>query len=152
MAGTASIVTAAEKFRHLTAPQIRDHRQARGNGGAAKEIAIFAQFESAFGLTPGAGGIQHLLRLMGRGRALEALFTAGDFDAELSERYGWVNRAVPAAEIDAFTKCMARRIASFPPIAAAAIKRRVNAVALATEEEFRVDSDMFGEAIQEPEV
>ena len=119
---------------------------------AAKETAIFAQFESAFGLTPGAGGIQHLVRLMGRGRALEALFTADDFDAELAERYGWVNRAVPAAEIDAFTKRMARRIASFPPLAAAAIKRRVNAIALANEDDFRIDSDMFGEAIREPEV
>jgi len=65
---------------------------------AARETAIFGQPEGGFGLLPGAGGVQHLTRLMGRGRALEALLGADDYDAELAERYGWINRALPAAD------------------------------------------------------
>jgi len=40
-------------------------------------------------IVPGAGAAQHLARLMGRGRALEVLLSAQDYDAELAERYGW---------------------------------------------------------------
>jgi enoyl-CoA hydratase/carnithine racemase len=119
---------------------------------AARETAIFAQFESSFGLTPGAGGMQHLVRLLGRGRALEALLTADDYGADLAERYGWINRAIPSADLDAFTTQTALRIASFPPFAAATIKSRVNAAGLAPEDDFRIDSDLFGKAVGEPEV
>jgi enoyl-CoA hydratase/carnithine racemase len=62
---------------------------------AARESAIFSQPEEGFGLVPGAGGIQHLTRLMGRARALEVLLSADDYDADVAERYGWVNRALP---------------------------------------------------------
>src|SRR5262245_13796914 len=58
---------------------------------AARESAIFSQPEHGFGLLPGAGGIQHLTRLMGRARALEVMMSADDYDAELAERYGWIN-------------------------------------------------------------
>ena len=51
---------------------------------AALETAIFSQFEAAFGLTPGGGGVQHLVRLLGRGRALEVMLTANDYTAELA--------------------------------------------------------------------
>ena len=63
---------------------------------AARETAVFAQFEPAFGLLPGGGGAEHLVRLMGRARALEVLLSADDYDADLAERYGWINRALPA--------------------------------------------------------
>src|SRR5215469_9773404 len=66
---------------------------------AARESAIFGQPEAGTGVSPGAGGMQHLTRLMGRGRALEVLLSAQDYDAELAERYGWVNRALPAKEL-----------------------------------------------------
>ncbi|CAH2408190.1 hypothetical protein MES5069_660003 [Mesorhizobium escarrei] len=59
---------------------------------AARETAIFGQFEAAFGVIPGAGGTQHLARLMGRARALEVMLSAQDYDADLAERYGWINR------------------------------------------------------------
>ena len=42
---------------------------------AARESAIFGQFEPAFGQVPGGGGAQHLTRLMGRARALEVMLT-----------------------------------------------------------------------------
>jgi len=73
---------------------------------AARERAIFAQFEPAFGVIPGAGGAQHLARLMGRGRALEVMLSAQDYDADLAERYGWINRALPAAELDDFVRSL----------------------------------------------
>ena len=68
---------------------------------AARESAIFGQFEPAFGVIPGAGAAQHLARLMGRARALEVMLSAEDYDydAELAERYGWINRALPAGAL-----------------------------------------------------
>src|SRR5262249_23259694 len=66
---------------------------------AARESAIFGQFEPSFGVIPGAGGAQHLARLMGRARALEVMLSAQDYDADLAERYGWINRALPADSI-----------------------------------------------------
>jgi enoyl-CoA hydratase/carnithine racemase len=48
---------------------------------AARESAIFCQFEPAFGQLPGGGAAQHLTRLMGRGRALEVMLSAEDYDA-----------------------------------------------------------------------
>jgi enoyl-CoA hydratase/carnithine racemase len=63
--------------------------------------------EVGFGLIPGSGGVQHLTRLMGRGRALEVLLSAVDYDAEMAERYGWINRALPAAGLGDFVKSLA---------------------------------------------
>jgi len=118
---------------------------------AARESAIFSQPEAGFGLIPGAGGVQHLTRLMGRGRALEVLLSGEDYDAELAERYGWINRALPAGELGAFVSSLAHRVAGFPAAARTAIKDRVNAIALAPIDEFRRDSDLFGEASRDPE-
>src|SRR5437763_15420048 len=109
---------------------------------AARESAIFGQAESGLGLVPGAGGMQHLARLMGRARALEVMLSAEDYDAELAERSGWINRALPAGSLSGFVRSLALRIASFPA-AAQAIKDRVNAIALAPVEDFRRDSDLF---------
>jgi enoyl-CoA hydratase/carnithine racemase len=50
---------------------------------AARESAIFGQFEPAFGSVPGGGAAQHLARLMGRARAIEVMLSADDYDAEL---------------------------------------------------------------------
>src|SRR5215831_12728742 len=98
---------------------------------AARESAIFSQPEQGFGLIPGAGGIQHLTRLMGRARALEVMLSADDYDAELAERYGWINRALPADSLREFVRALARRIAGFPAAGRAALKDRVNAASLA---------------------
>jgi enoyl-CoA hydratase/carnithine racemase len=98
---------------------------------AALESAIFGQFEPAFGLLPGGGAAQHLTRLMGRGRALEVMLSAQDYSAELAERYGWINRALPAAALGDFVRSLAQRIARFPAAGHAAVKNRVNTIALA---------------------
>src|SRR6185503_9879236 len=110
---------------------------------AARESAIFAQFEPAFGALPGGGAAQHLTRLMGRGRALEVMLSAQDYDAELAERYGWINRALPAAELGEFVGALAHRIAAFPAAGHAAGKERVDAIALAPADDFPRDSDLF---------
>jgi enoyl-CoA hydratase/carnithine racemase len=110
---------------------------------AARETAIFGQFEPSFGVIPGAGGAQHLARLMGRGRALEVMLSAGDYDADLAERYGWINRALPAGELSDFVKSLAHRIATFPALAHAVVKERVNVICLPSVEDIRRDSDLF---------
>jgi enoyl-CoA hydratase/carnithine racemase len=118
---------------------------------AARESAIFGQLEAAFGLIQGAGAIQHLTRLMGRGRALEVLLSAVDYNAELAERYGWINRALPAAVLGDFVRALAHRIASYPTASRAVIKQRVNDVALAPADDFRRDSDLFLDCARNPE-
>ena len=110
---------------------------------AARESAIFGQFEPAFGVIPGAGGAQHLTRLMGRGRALEVMLSAQDYDADLAERYGWINRALPAGELGNFVNSLAHRIASFPAQGRTVVKDRVNAIAPRPAEDIRRDSDLF---------
>lgn len=152
-------------FRHLSASRLVTIAQiegrVRGAGSefvlacdmrfAARESAVFGQLEAAFGLMQGAGAIQHLTRLMGRGRALEVLLTAEDYDAELAERYGWINRALPAAALGDFVKSLAHRIAGFPPFGRAVIKERVNGIALAPADDFRRDSDLFLDCARTPE-
>jgi enoyl-CoA hydratase/carnithine racemase len=118
---------------------------------AALETAIFGQPEVGFGLLPGAGGIQHLTRLMGRGRALEAMLSGEDYDAQLAERYGWINRALPAGALGEFVSSLAHRIAAFPGAARTVIKDRINAIALAGADEIRRDSDLFLECARNPE-
>ena len=117
---------------------------------AARESAIFAQPEVGFGFIPGAGGMQHLARLAGRARALEIVLSAADYDAELAERYGWINRALPANELGDFVASLARRIAAFPAAALAIAKERINGVTLPPAEDFRRDSDLFLEAGRSP--
>ena len=115
---------------------------------AARESAIFAQPEAGLGALPGAGGIQHLTRLLGRARALEVILSADDYDADLAERYGWINRALPRSALGGFVRSLAHRIAAFPAASLDAVKERVNAIALAPVDEFRRDSDLFGDLMR----
>ena len=154
LTGEASI---AALFHHLSASRLVTIAQiegrVRGAGSefvlacdmrfAAQETAIFGQFEPAFGQIPGGGATQYLTRLMGRARALEVMLTADDYDADLAERYGWINRALPADELDEFVRAVAHRIAVFPSVGHVAVKNRVNAISLAPLEDFRRDSDLF---------
>jgi len=119
---------------------------------AARETAIFCQFEPAFGQLPGGGAAQHLTRLMGRARALEVMLSAQDYSAELAERYGWINRALPADDLPGFVRTLAHRIGGFPASGHITVKERVNAIALAPAADFRRDSDLFGQVVRTPEV
>jgi enoyl-CoA hydratase/carnithine racemase len=118
---------------------------------AARETAIFGQIEPAFGLIPGGGATQYLVRVMGRARALEVLLSADDYDAELAERYGWINRALPADMLEEFVMRLAHRIAAFPAAGHVAVKDRVNAISLASAEDFRRDSELFGDGVRNVE-
>jgi enoyl-CoA hydratase/carnithine racemase len=158
LTGEASI---ASLFRHLSKSRLVTIAQiegrVRGAGSefvlacdmrfAARETAIFAQFESAFGQIPGGGATQYLTRVMGRARALEVLLSADDYDADLAERYGWINRAIPANALAGFVRSLAHRVAAFPSAGQAAIKDRINAIALASSGDFRRDSDLFAKQV-----
>jgi enoyl-CoA hydratase/carnithine racemase len=93
---------------------------------ASAETAILAQPEVGFGVVPGGGGLDWLPRLTGRSRALEIIAGAQDFDAGTAERYGWINRALPDRELDAFVSALATRIGGFERRALATAKRLVN--------------------------
>jgi len=88
---------------------------------------------------------------MGRAGALEVMLSAQDYDAELAERYGWINRALPANELRNVVRSLAHRIAKSPAAGVVTVKDRVNAIALAPVEDFRCDSDLFGEGARNPE-
>ena len=87
---------------------------------------------------------------MGRARALEVMLSAEDYDAELAERYGWINRALPANALGDFVKTLAHRIASFPVAGHVVVKDRVNAIALAPIEDFRRDPISLAKAYATP--
>ena len=93
---------------------------------ASRERGLFSQAEIGFGVVPGGGGFDWLPRLVGRSRALEILMSGDDFDADIAERYGWINRAVPDDELDDFVENFARRVAGFDRQALATAKRLVN--------------------------
>lgn len=114
---------------------------------AARENAVLGQPEIGFGAPPGAGGIQHLARLLGRGRAMEALLGAADFTADEAERYGWINRALPDDELDEFVAHLARRIASFPADGVRAAKQVLNELTLPAAEAVRADAKRFRQHI-----
>ncbi|MGW6217360.1 enoyl-CoA hydratase/isomerase family protein [Streptomyces sp. NPDC055109] len=115
---------------------------------ASREKAVVGQLEVAVGAPPGAGAIQHLTRLMGRSRALEAVLTSSDFDADLAERYGWVNRAVPDTELDELVAGVATRIGGFPRDALIAAKAAVNDISLPTPADVRADAALFQQLVR----
>src|SRR5580704_4556612 len=80
---------------------------------ASRENTRLGQPEVGVGLHPGGGGTERLPHLVGRGRALEIILGANDFDGDTAERYGYVNRSLPDAELDGFVDALARRVASF---------------------------------------
>jgi len=86
---------------------------------------VVGQPEINLGIIPGGGATQRLPRLIGRSRALEAVVGGGDFPAELAERYGYINRALPPDELTPFVEELAYRIASFPLESIALAKKAV---------------------------
>ncbi len=126
-----------ERFRNMPKVTIAQvEGRARGGGSeialamdmcfAALGNALFAQPEAAIGLVPGGGSTQRLPRLIGRARALEVLLGCDDLSAELAERYGYINRALPADRLTPFVERLAHRIASFPAHTVAHVKAAVD--------------------------
>jgi enoyl-CoA hydratase/carnithine racemase len=110
---------------------------------ASREKAILSQWEVGAGLVPGGGPMARLPRLIGRGRALEVLLGADDLPGDLAELYGYVNRSLPDAELDAFVHNFAKRIASFDKRALAETKRLVNVASLPADSEIELEWGAF---------
>ena len=91
-----------------------------------------------------------LPRLMGRGRALEVLLAADDIPGDLAERYGYVNRSFPDADLDAFVESMATRIASFDKRAIRETKRFVDVASLPPDYEIAPEWDVCLASIMRP--
>ncbi|MRH91225.1 enoyl-CoA hydratase/isomerase family protein [Nocardia sp. SYP-A9097] len=104
---------------------------------ASREHATFGQLEVPTGLIPGGGGADRLPRLIGRDRAFEAILTGQDYDAERAERYGWVTRTLPDAELDDFVNTLAARIALYDKAAVIGAKKQINRATLPPEEDLR---------------
>jgi len=151
-----------ERFRTL--PQVTIAKiEGRTRGGGSEFVlsldmrfaaigrAVLAQPEVALGIIPGGSGTQRLPRLLGRGRALEIVLGCEDFSAELAERYGYVNRALPADEIGAFVDRLARRIATFPAHAIRLAKEAVAAAEPSQTPGLLVEDRCFTRSLGDPE-
>jgi enoyl-CoA hydratase/carnithine racemase len=93
---------------------------------ASREKAILSQWEVGVGLVAGGGPMARLPQLIGRNRALEVQLSSEDIRGEQAEAYGYVNRALPDADLDAFVEALATRISGFDKWAIANTKRLVN--------------------------
>ena len=117
---------------------------------ASREKAILSHFEVGAGIVPGGGPMARLPRLMGRGRALEVLLGADDIPGDLAERYGYVNRSLPDAELDEFVDALATRIASFDKRVLSETKRFADVASLPPDYEIAPEWDVCLASIMRP--
>ena len=117
---------------------------------ASREKALLSQWEVGVGLVAGGGPMARLPRLIGRGRALEVLLSSDDIRGADAERLGYVNRALPDAELDDFVDALATRIASFDKWAIANTKRLVNEASLPPDVEIRAGWDACMTSVKRP--
>jgi enoyl-CoA hydratase/carnithine racemase len=117
---------------------------------ASRQSALFGQPEVGVGLIPGGGALEWLPRLVGRSRALEIVLSADDFDADIAERYGWVNRTLDDNDLDSFVDALVRRLVSFDREALGAAKAQVNRVGTPTATEIQSSQDIFFSALAWP--
>ena len=110
---------------------------------ASRQNALFGNPEVGTGLIPGGGALEWLPRLVGRSRALEIVLSADDFDADIAERYGWVNRALDDDGLDSFVDTLVRRLASFDREVLAAAKAQINRFGTPTATELQSSNDMI---------
>jgi enoyl-CoA hydratase/carnithine racemase len=93
---------------------------------ASSEKTIISQWEVGVGMVAGGGPMARLPRLIGRNRALEVLLSSEDIRADQAEAYGYINRALPDADLESFVEALATRISRFDKWAIANTKRLVN--------------------------
>jgi enoyl-CoA hydratase/carnithine racemase len=110
---------------------------------ASRQSALFGNPEIGVGLVPGGGALEWLPRLVGRSRALEIVLSGDDFDADIAERYGWVNRTLDDDDLDAFVATLVRRLVSFDRETLAAAKAQVNRFGTPTATELQSSNEMF---------
>src|ERR1700681_2021722 len=117
---------------------------------ASREKAILSHFEVGAGIVPGGGPMARLPRLIGRGRALEVFLGADDIPGDLAERYGYVNRSLPDADLDEFVDSLADRIASFDKRVISETKRFVDVASLPPDYEIAPEWDVCLASIMRP--
>jgi enoyl-CoA hydratase/carnithine racemase len=117
---------------------------------ASRQSALFGNPEVGVGLVPGGGALEWLPRLVGRSRALEIVLSGDDFDADIAERYGWVNRTLDDTDLDSFVDTLAPRLASFDREALGAAKAQVNRFGTPTATELQSSQDIFFSALAWP--
>jgi len=110
---------------------------------ASRQNAVFGNPEVGVGLIPGGGALEWLPRLAGRSRALEFVLSADDFDADIAERYGWVNRTLDDADLDSFVDTLVRRLVSFDRKTLATAKAQLNRFGTPTAAELQSSNDMI---------
>src|ERR1700726_283352 len=110
---------------------------------ASRQNALFGNPEVGVGLVPGGGALEWLPRLVGRSGALGFVLSADDFDADVAERYGWVNRALDDDDLDSLVDTLAGRLASFDREALGAAKAQINRFGMPTAAELPSSNDMF---------
>ena len=118
---------------------------------ASREKAVFGQPEVGFGLIPGGGALERLPLLVGRSRAIEIILGGDDFDADTAERYGWINRAVPDAELDDVVAGFVRRVLSFDAQALSTAKQILNQTFMPNEDQLASTQATFGAALGWPQ-
>jgi enoyl-CoA hydratase/carnithine racemase len=160
--GYAAWVDVLVRLSHVPAVTIAAVRGiARGAGSefalaadmrfASLEKTILGQMEVAFTALPGGGAAGRLPALVGRGRAFEILLGGEDFSGALAERYGYVNRAVPDAEFEAFVTAYATRVSKWDRRVIADIKKFINKYTILPDAEYPLHSDAFWAAAARPE-
>ncbi|MFH8533826.1 enoyl-CoA hydratase/isomerase family protein [Streptomyces tendae] len=117
---------------------------------ASREHAGMAQMECRLGIIPGAGGTVYLPGLVGRARALEIILGGQLIDAATAERIGWVNRALPDAELDRAVDTLATRIAALPPGVARAATEAVDAAVESPTHGLRKANELLSRLFGEP--
>jgi enoyl-CoA hydratase/carnithine racemase len=117
---------------------------------ASRQRAIFGNPEVGVGLVPAGGALEWLPRVVGRSRALEIALSADDFDADIAERYGWVNRTLDDDDLDAFVDTLASRLASFDRETIGAAKTQINRFGMPTAAELQSSIDLFFPALASP--
>jgi len=117
---------------------------------ASRQSAVFGNPEIGVGLVPGGGALEWLPRVVGRSRALEIVLSGEDFNADIAERYGWVNRTLEDDDLDAFVDALVRRLASFDRETLAAAKAQINRFGTPTAEELQSSNDMFFSTLAMP--
>jgi enoyl-CoA hydratase/carnithine racemase len=110
---------------------------------ASRQSALFGNPEVGVGLVPGGGALEWLPRVVGRSRALEIVLSGDDFDADIAERYGWVNRTLEDRALDSFVDALARRLASFDRETLTAAKTQINRFGMPTASELQSSNDLF---------
>ena len=150
-----------ENFRTMPKPTIAVIEGRVGGGGNelamsfdmrfATPDAVFNQPEVALGILPGGSGTVRLPRLVGRGRALEIILGCDDIDADTADRWGMINRVLPADRIDGFVAQLASRMVGFPRAAIAAAKASVLRSESPVEGALLAEGTAFSALLADPE-